>query len=308
MIDGSSRMPRSDFRAHLSAAVAGGLFGASAVAVRVVVQEIPPISLALLRFGQGALWLVAILAVFSPGLLRVKRSDLPLLALLGVILFALSPVAFNVGLRWTEASRAAVMLATLPLWSSWLASRLARERLSGRQFGGLVLSVVGVALAVFDPGRALHSDGLMLLGDGLMLLSAISGAVYGVLAQPALKLYEPVTVTAYAMLLGGLALTPIAFAEGVGSAVGRLDGRLLALLVFLGLFCGALAFLLWTTALSRLTPTHVAVYVNFNPIVAALLGVLLLSERRSLVFVLGFITTIAGVLLANWPVQQSQRR
>jgi DME family drug/metabolite transporter len=63
----------------------------------------------------------------------------------------------------------------------------------------------------------------------------------------------------------------------------------------------AAAFLLWTWALSRITPTQVAVYVNLNPIVAALLGIALLGERRSPMFVLGFAAVVGGVLLVNWP-------
>ena len=58
---------------------------------------------------------------------------------------------------------------------------------------------------------------------------------------------------------------------------------------------------MWTWALSRITPTQVAVYVNLNPIVAALLGILLLGERRSPMFALGFVAVVAGVLLVNWP-------
>ncbi|HVD16813.1 MAG TPA: DMT family transporter [Actinomycetota bacterium] len=64
---------------------------------------------------------------------------------------------------------------------------------------------------------------------------------------------------------------------------------------------GGLAFLLWTAALSRLTPTRVAVYVSLNPVVAALLGVWLLGERRSVPFAIGFAAVVAGVALVNWP-------
>jgi drug/metabolite transporter (DMT)-like permease len=49
------------------------------------------------------------------------------------------------------------------------------------------------------------------------------------------------------------------------------------------------------------TPTQVAVYVNLNPIVAALLAILLLGERRSGLFLLGFAAVVVGVLLVNWP-------
>jgi probable blue pigment (indigoidine) exporter len=76
-------------------------------------------------------------------------------------------------------------------------------------------------------------------------------------------------------------------------------------IVFLGVLGGAVAFLLWTAALTRLTPTQVAVYVNLNPVVAALLGILLLDERRSGPFALGFVAVITGVLLVNWPARRT---
>ena len=112
---------------------------------------------------------------------------------------------------------------------------------------------------------------------------------------------KPATVTTYAMLFGTLALLPVALFEGLVPAVARLEGRVLGLVLFLGVLGGAAAFLLWTWALSRITPTQVAVYVNLNPIVAALLGILLLGERRSPMFALGFAAVVAGVLLVNWP-------
>jgi drug/metabolite transporter (DMT)-like permease len=133
-----------------------------------------------------------------------------------------------------------------------------------------------------------------LLGDGLLLLT-------GLLAKRALALDGPATVTAYAMLFGTLLLLPWALVEGLAPAVGRLHGRILALVVFVGVPGGAVAFLLWTWALSRLSPTRVAVYVNLNPMVAAVLGVLLLAERRTGLFLLGFAAVVGGVLLVNWP-------
>jgi drug/metabolite transporter (DMT)-like permease len=191
------------------------------------------------------------------------------------------------------------MLATMPIWSALL-GRVAGERLSGRQLAGVGLSVVGIGLAFAEPGWAAGGRAA-LLGDGLLLLTGLLGAVYGLLAKRALALDGPATVTTYAMLFGTLLLLPWALVEGLAPAVGRLDGRLLAVMVFLGVPGGAVAFLLWTWALSRLTPTRVTVYINLNPLVAALLGVLLLAERRSGLFLLGFAAVVGGVLLVNWP-------
>ncbi|HEV8166084.1 MAG TPA: EamA family transporter, partial [Actinomycetota bacterium] len=62
--------PTADLRANASAALAAVLFGASLVAVRVAVRHVPPVSLAVLRFGQGGLLLAAILLVVAPRYLR----------------------------------------------------------------------------------------------------------------------------------------------------------------------------------------------------------------------------------------------
>ena len=72
------------------------------------------------------------------------------------------------------------------------------------------------------------------------------------------------------MLIGTVILLPAALVEGLIPAIERLDGQLLGVVVFLGVLGGAAAFMLWTWALSRLTPTQVAVFVT-------------------------------GVLLVNWP-------
>jgi drug/metabolite transporter (DMT)-like permease len=293
-------MPPADLRANASAAVAAVLYGASVVAVRVAVQDVPPFSLAVLRFGQGGLVLVGVLLVVAPGLLRARWERLRLFGLLGVVMFALFPLTFNIGLQFTEASRGALMLATMPIWSALL-GRIVGERLAGRQVVGVVLSVLGIGLAFVEPGRALSGDASSLVGDGLLLLTGLLGALYGLIAKRVLAVDNAATVTTYAMLLGTVLLLPAALVEGMVPAMGRLDGRLLGLVVFLGVPGGAVAFLLWTWALSRLTPTQVAVYVNLNPIVAALLGVTLLAERRSGQFLLGFAAVVIGVLLVNWP-------
>jgi drug/metabolite transporter (DMT)-like permease len=289
-----------DLRANASAATAAVLFGASVVAVRVAVRDVPPVSLAVLRFGQGGLLLAGILLVVAPRLLRTSWGRLRQFGLLGGVLFVLFPLTFNVGLQYTEASRGALMLATMPIWSALL-GRIAGERLAGRQVAGVVLSVVGIGLAFAEPGRLVGGDALSLVGDGLLLLTGLLGALYGLIAKRILAVDSAATVTTYAMLIGTVLLLPAALLEGMVPAIGRMDWRLVGLVVFLGVLGGAAAFLLWTWALSRLTPTQVAVYVNLNPIVAALLGVLLLGERRSGLFLLGFAAVVTGVLLVNWP-------
>jgi drug/metabolite transporter (DMT)-like permease len=286
--------------ANTAAFAAAVFFGSSVVAVRVAVKEVPPLSLAVLRFGQGGLLLVLLLLA-TRGRLRIEWRDLPLLTLLGAIFFTVFPVTFNVSLRLIEASRGALVLATIPLWSALLARAARSERLVFRQVVGVLLSLAGVGLVLAEHGLDWHGGLEALVGDGLMLVTALCGAAYGVLAQRAFARYSALTVTTYAMVLGTLLLLPAALVEGLVGVLLRLDGQALTLLVFLGVFGGALGFFLWTFALTRLTPTQVAVYINLNPLVATVLGAALLAERLTIIFAVGFGAVLLGVLLVNWP-------
>jgi len=292
-------MMRRHFAANAGAFIAAILFGASVVAVRVAVQDIPPLTLAILRFGQGGFLLLLLLLIWARDLLRVDRRDVPYLILLGAIFFTIFPVTFNTSLRLTEASRGAMMLATMPLWSVLLARVATGEHLNIRQTCGVLLTFAGVGVVLAERGLTFVGTNLSLAGDALMLVTALCGAVYGVLAKRMLTRYKALTVTAYAMVLGTLLLVPAAFVEDPFSALERMRTETVMLVLFLGIFGGAIGYFLWTFALTRLSPTQVAVYVNLNPMIATLLGVTLLAEKLTGIFVVGFAAVLAGVLLVN---------
>jgi drug/metabolite transporter (DMT)-like permease len=292
---------KRDFTANAGAFIAAILFGASVVAVRVAVREVPPLTLAILRFGQGGFLLFILLLIWKRDLLRIKGSDIPYLLLLGVIFFTVFPVTFNISLRFTEASRGALMLATMPLWSVLLARAAKRERLSTRQMCGVLFTFVGVGIVLAERGLTFTGKSSSLAGDALMLVTALCGAVYGVLAKRMLVRYKALTVTAYTMIFGTILLVPAAFVEAPLSAMARMHTGTVMLVLFLGIFGGAIGYFLWTFALTRLSPTQVAVYVNVNPMIATLLGAILLAEKLTGIFLAGFAAVIAGVLLVNLP-------
>ncbi|HUQ41195.1 MAG TPA: DMT family transporter [Candidatus Limnocylindrales bacterium] len=292
-------MTRDDAAANAAAALAAVLFGASVVAVRIAVREVPPLPLALLRFGIGSAVLFLGLVVARRDLLVIDRRDVLHLALLGVVLFTIFPITFNVGMRYTEASRGALLLASMPLWSLILARLVARDALSARQVLGVVTSIAGVAIVMADRGASGSGADGSLRGDALLIGTALSGALYNVLAKPMLRRYAGLTVTFYAMAFGALFLVPATLAGGMPS-VPSPSGETIAMVLFLGVFGGAVGFSLWTAALRRLSPTQVAVYINLNPIAATLLAATLLHERLSRAFILGFIAVVAGVMIVNW--------
>jgi drug/metabolite transporter (DMT)-like permease len=203
-------------------------------------------------------------------------------------------------MQYVDASRGAILLATMPLFTIILATSVARQRLVPRQLIGVLVSFAGVAVVIADAStrRGQTTTGSM-RGNVLLLTTALCGAIYNVLAKRVLTRYSGLTVTAYAMTLGALCLVPLTIGE-TASHLGALRGQTLESVVFLGLLGGALAFSMWTTALSRLSPTEVSVYINLNPVAATLLGAIVLHEHVSVLFGLGFIAVAGGVMIVNW--------
>jgi drug/metabolite transporter (DMT)-like permease len=273
------------------------LFGASVVAVRLAVRDVPPLTLALLRFGQGAAVLFIGLLVVRRALLRVDAKDLPYLAMLGVIFYAIFPFTFNAGMQYVPASRGALLLATMPVWTLLLGRAFAGERLVPRQVLGVGISLAGIGIVLAERG-ALGASGST-IGTLLLLTTALCGAIYNLLARRMTRRYSGVTITFYAMLFGSILLLPSPFIEHA-PGLGSLSANTLGLLIFLGVFGGALGFSLWTAALRQLSPTQVSVYINLNPLSATALGALVLHERLSAVFVAGFLTVAIGVVMVNW--------
>ncbi len=120
------------------------------------------------------------------------------------------------------------------------------------------------------------------------------------LAKPAFARHAALTITAYTMLAGTLLLLPAALAEGLLPAAARLDGRALALILFLALPDGALGYYLYAFGLARLSPTQTAVYLNLTPLTALALG------RRSWAsgshaLLAAFVLSLTGIALVNWP-------
>jgi drug/metabolite transporter (DMT)-like permease len=294
------RLPHSRLLANLSALVASIIFGGATVATRAAVREVAPFTLGFLRFAIGGLVLMAVLALWRRSVPLWSPREYALVAVLGAALFGLFPLLFNSGLRLTEASRGAVLLATIPLASLLLARRLRSEKLAPRQVAGVCCTFLGVLLIFGEAGTS-KTLALPALGDAMLLVCAGLAAVYGVFGGRLVRSRGPLAVTACAMLFGSLVQLPAAGLEIGRNGLPHFGPESLRLLIFLALAGGAAGYFLWTAALTRLAATEVAVYINMNPLVAAVLAALLLGERLTAFYLVALVGVLGGVLLVNWP-------
>lgn len=130
------------------AAANGILVGSAMVATRFVIHQTGPASLALLRYAIGFCCLLPL--VLIAGRVRFERRDLVPIALLGITQFGILIALLNYGLTFIPSARAALIFAVFPLLTMLLSAGLGHERLTLVKSGGVLLTIVGVGVALGD--------------------------------------------------------------------------------------------------------------------------------------------------------------
>jgi drug/metabolite transporter (DMT)-like permease len=285
------------FLAAAAAAATGVQVGSAMVATRFVVDQTGPTSLALLRYAIGFCCLLPVVWL-SAGPVRFARRDVLPIALLGITQFGILIALLNYGLRLIPSARAALIFATFPLLTMVLAAALGHERLTLPKILGVLLTLVGVGVALGE--KALQGGGAPeWVGELAVFASALSGAVCSVLYRPYLRKYPALPVSAFAMLASVGFLAILAAGEGFFVSPPRFTPGGWLAIVFIGLSSGV-GYYLWLWALGHAPATQVTVFLALSPITAAGLGALFLGEAISAVSAVGLACVALGLWLAHW--------
>lgn len=271
------------------------ILGGTVVVTRFMMFDLGPATLACLRASLATVVMVPFVLAFARA--RPSLPELAAIAGLGLLQFAVFAWTVNKGLEYAPAARAAVIMATAPIFTLALSAALRYEALTGRKVAGVLATLAGVAIALGDEAGPVGADAW--IGDSALFAGALASALYAVLSRPYVQRFPPLFVTAVAMAAGAAALWPLALAEGALAAPGRFGTAQWASLLYLAIPNGILAYGLWNWALRRLTPTRVAVFLPLIPLSAALLGWAALDEPIGPRFAAGLALVLAGVWLAN---------
>jgi drug/metabolite transporter (DMT)-like permease len=291
--------------ALLAAAATGVQIGATIVASRAVIGEVPPLTLALLRYGIALLCLAPwIFKAFRPlafttsaqAAIKFKNSDILAIAALGIGQFAILVLLLNMGLQRIGAAQTALVFSLFPLLTLFLSALCGRERVTPALLFGVLLSVAGVALALAPkltaPSAAAHDDWW---GEAAVLASAFIGAACSVLYRPYLQRYPTLPLSGISMLAAVLSLLLMAGSSHGLAPLAHMSAQAWWVVTGIGVF-SAMAYLWWLYALKHESPTRVTVFLALNPVTAGLCGHWFLGEP----FTHTAIAAVALIALGLW--------
>lgn len=270
-------------------------FGTNFVAVKYVVDFVPPLLFAAVRFTVAGLMLWAILRVAEPDTRLFRKDLLPVFGL-GVVGITVTQSVFTVGVSLTTAANTALIYSTAPVWGMLLGFVLALEkpRLSG--IVGVALCLAGVGAIVYG---GLEFGGTSLAGDALILAAAICWGSYTVLSLGLLRRYTPLAVATYPILLGGLAVFPLSLVGPGGLEPSSIDASVWGAALYSTVLSSGFGFAAWQRGVSHVGANRVLVYQYLVALTGVTAGIVLLGEGFGLQQALGALVILAGVYMAR---------
>lgn len=274
------------------------VWGSTYLAIEFAIRSMPPLLAIGSRFLTASLLMgVALTIKFGPGYLKIKRKQIPFLALLGALLLGLGLGMVTLAqFNGVPSGMVALLISALPFWIA-IIKAFDGAKTSIWSWVGIAIGFVGVGILLI-PELSKANNNSHILWMLLVILGNL-GWAFGTYIAPRLDLPKStLVVTCYQMLLGGISMTLAGLFSG--EKVGDLlDATLSSWLwwLFLVLIGSIATYTAYLWLVGNAPVGLIATYAYVNPVIAVSLGVLFLGEKISITLLLGAIVVISGVFL-----------
>ena len=228
----------------------------------------------------------------------VSRRDVWVLLALGVLGNGIYQLLFAVGVAHTRAGSAAIVLASAPVFIALLGRLLGIERVGPRGYGGVSLSIIGIALVIWG-GAARQTGDATLYGNVIVLVGAFCWALFTVLLEPFTHRMSLVDISALTLVGGAIPLLIVSAPAMLATRWTSVRPLTWAAITYSGIGSLVIAYLFWYRGVRVIGPTRTAIYSNLQPVIALLVSWMLLAEVPTAWQGVGAATIIAGVILTR---------
>jgi O-acetylserine/cysteine efflux transporter len=284
----------TDRRRHVAAlTTAGLLWGTTVPLSKLALQWLAPGWLTFTRYGLAAAILLAVASRREGG---IRAAFSPLVLASGAFGYGGSVIVQNLGITRTSVTHAALLIGAVPVLVAVIAALWQHTVARPVAWAGFAVSLAGVGLVTEGRG-----GGASAAGDGLVLLSLLLSATFTVGQMRVLRGRDPIAVTAVQFLGAALAALPFsAAAEGLPAAPA--GAGVVAATIALAVGGTLLPFTLFAYGQSRVSAEVAGAFVNIEPLVGGMAGIVVFGDPAGPAQVLGAVAIIAGIVLSSLPL------
>lgn len=283
----------SKTRAYLSLLLTFVLWGSLYVASQIVMRELLPFTVALIRFILAWLFLTCLIRLKKDPELIAFRPDATCKKYIWILGFFGYTIAVGlqlVGTRLAGSTTASLINSTNPILITLLAALILKEPLTKNKIIGILLAVFGVYMII---GSDIQINPM---GLTLSIVAVIGWALTSVLSRTALSAYPPLQVTRYAIGIAACCNIPICIAEiMMNGAPASISLPAILCLLYMGICCTGVGYILWNISLASLPASTCSSFYPIQPLTSALLGILVFHETLTVSFVVGALMIVCGI-------------
>jgi drug/metabolite transporter (DMT)-like permease len=283
-------------RSYWKPLIAVVFWGASFIATKQALEELKPLVIILIRQLLG-IGLLASIAVQQKRSFAVNIKDHKWIVVLSCI------ASFHLwiqvtGLQFTSASNTGWIIGITPVFMVLLAYVFFKEKISAIQAIGIMIAFAGLLLLV-SRGDFSSIGIISNKGDLLVLLSSFTWAVYSLIGKKITINYPPIMTILFLFIMMSVIIGPFTINRENFSGVINLTLTGLISVLFLGIFCSGIAYVLWAQALSEMPATKVGAFLYLEPFVTVFAARVFLTEQISLLTFVSGLIILGGVILVN---------
>jgi drug/metabolite transporter (DMT)-like permease len=271
------------------------IWGVAFVAVKRADFELSPVNLAVLRWLIAAGGYLCVLGVLGKSKTKFERKDLPRLLAISFANVPAYHLSLNYGETTVSAGLAGLLVSLGPVFITIFSAYSLKEKVSSRVIIALVLALAGAAVLSFGD-LSLGSGGI--LGPLAIIVTAISYAVFTVLAKPLVKKYGALHVAIWAGLTGTAMLLPL-ISRSFFIQVAALSSVGWISILYLSLISTVGGYLMYYTLVSRGALSKLSIQLYLIPIVSVVAGALLLGEAITIYTIVGGAIMLSAIALVS---------
>jgi drug/metabolite transporter (DMT)-like permease len=271
-------------------------WGTSFVATKTVLQEIKPVTIIILRlvFASVLLTIIALSTKRKFSINPKSHCWIFILALVAVFHLWIQVT----GLQYTTASNTGWIIGTAPIFMAILGFAFYKERITLLQFAGILVAIAGLLLLI-GKGDITNIGLIENKGDLLVLGSAFTWGIYSMVNKKISLSYSPLMTILYLFLMMAVIIIPFNLNSETIDSVINLSTISWMWILFLGIFCSGIAYVIWAQALRDMESAKVGAFLYFEPLVTVVAAWFFLNEEITLLMIFSGLLITAGVFIVN---------
>lgn len=292
-------------KAYIALSVTSIVWGTSWIASRLAVQKVPALQVSSIRqFIAGMLFTGFFL---MKGYKLPNLKQLKWLAGMSVLLFVSANGLATVGVKYITSGLAALIAALYPL-SVVIIERIffKNTKITGLTFIGILLGLAGIALVFYENAFHNHQEGYW-IGIAVSLIAMLSWSVGTIFIARKQINMNPYYSTGLQMLIGSGFLLVLATSTGNTIAIADIPLQTWLSISYLVVMGSILAYVAFIYTMKHLEASIAALYAYINPIVAILIGSVIVNETITAEIIIGSVITLIGVYIVNLSLRKQKQ-